>query len=283
VKVFDVFPFFNELDLLEIRLNLLDPFVDEFVITEADETFSGLSKPYYATDNLSKFSKFADKITIQKISNIPSNLNPFERDRYQRDSVQKILLEKMMPEDILIYGDIDEIPNPNSLDRAIFSLLSAKTPIIHMAQDIYYCYLNQKEVSGTLLSYTGEYKWIFKKKWLGTNVSKWDYAKNFLPTDLRDPLHKSRGLREKEGGWHFSYIGSDEITSVVARVDKKIRSAAHQEFNQPQYIDFLSQRILNSQDIFSRRRSKFRILNDLTYLPDYILNNISKYQHLIRP
>ena len=46
MKVIDVFPFFNELDLLEIRLNSLDPYVDCFILSEATKTFSGLDKPY---------------------------------------------------------------------------------------------------------------------------------------------------------------------------------------------------------------------------------------------
>ena len=54
LKVYDVFPFFNELDLLEIRLNTLNDFVDEFIIIEADTTHSGLSKPYFADGALSK-------------------------------------------------------------------------------------------------------------------------------------------------------------------------------------------------------------------------------------
>ena len=62
MKVFDVFLFFNELDLLEVRLNLLYPFVDHFVINEATKTFSGLDKPLYYLENKDRFEKFQDKI-----------------------------------------------------------------------------------------------------------------------------------------------------------------------------------------------------------------------------
>ena len=51
MKVIDVFPFFNELDLLEIRLNSLDPYVDCFILSEATKTFSGLDKPLYYQEN----------------------------------------------------------------------------------------------------------------------------------------------------------------------------------------------------------------------------------------
>ena len=45
--VYDCFQFFNELDILKIRLNVMNDVVDKFVISEATETFSGLKKPLY--------------------------------------------------------------------------------------------------------------------------------------------------------------------------------------------------------------------------------------------
>ena len=47
MKVIDCFPFFNELDLLEIRLNELKDVVDVFVLTEAPFTFTGREKPLF--------------------------------------------------------------------------------------------------------------------------------------------------------------------------------------------------------------------------------------------
>ncbi len=43
--IYDCFQFFNELDILKIRLHVLGPVVDRFVISEATETFSVLKKP----------------------------------------------------------------------------------------------------------------------------------------------------------------------------------------------------------------------------------------------
>jgi len=282
MRVFDVFPFFNELDLLEIRLNTLNEFVDEFIITEADKTFSGLDKPYFASQAVDRFKQFAHKITIQRVTDIPMSLNPFERDCFQRDQVREILRKKMSGEDLLIYGDVDEIPNPQTLEIAIRNHMNPQIFFMHFAQDVYYCYFNQKETSGTFLSYTGEYNFIFKKKWLGTNISKWSYSQNFAPSDLRDPKHKKNGVRLKNGGWHFSYIGSEGIISTKERVEKKIKSAAHQEFNQPNFLNNLSENIVNSRDIFSRKRSRYVVLSDLSYLPAYILNNLANYENLIK-
>ena len=60
--IYDCFQFFNELDMLKIRLNVMSPIVDKFVISEATETFSGLKKPLYYEENKEMFAEFADKI-----------------------------------------------------------------------------------------------------------------------------------------------------------------------------------------------------------------------------
>jgi beta-1,4-mannosyl-glycoprotein beta-1,4-N-acetylglucosaminyltransferase len=60
MAVYDVFPFFNELDILDIRLNSLNEVVDYFVITEATTTFSGNSKKLFLSENISLFDKFKD-------------------------------------------------------------------------------------------------------------------------------------------------------------------------------------------------------------------------------
>ena len=67
--VIDIFPFFNELDLLEIRLNILNDYVDKFVICEANETFSGKLKPLYFKDNEERFAKWKDKIIHYVVKN----------------------------------------------------------------------------------------------------------------------------------------------------------------------------------------------------------------------
>ena len=65
--IYDCFTFFNELDLLEIRLNILDEYTDYFVIGESYETFSGLKKPLYYYENRERFEKWNDKIKRAKI------------------------------------------------------------------------------------------------------------------------------------------------------------------------------------------------------------------------
>lgn len=101
-KIYDVFPFFNELDLLEIRLNHLAPFVDYFVITEATMTHAGNLKPLYFHENRDRFSKFEGKIIHQVVDDFPSTLNTFERDWFQRNEVKPVLEARLNDDDVLI-------------------------------------------------------------------------------------------------------------------------------------------------------------------------------------
>ena len=91
-KVYDCFMFFNELDLLQLRLETLNPYIDYFVISECDSTFSGLDKPFFYEKNKEKFSKFADKIIHVKNCNSKDYTdltNPFEGKK--RDIYNKVL------------------------------------------------------------------------------------------------------------------------------------------------------------------------------------------------
>jgi beta-1,4-mannosyl-glycoprotein beta-1,4-N-acetylglucosaminyltransferase len=280
VAVYDVFPFFNEIDLLEIRLHTLDPLVDFFVITECTTTFSGERKRLYYDENQEIFQKFSHKIIHQVVDSVP-NLDPFERDRYQRDQAKSILENACSSGDIIIYGDVDEIPEPFAVINGI-ERLSAETKMAHLAQDLYYFYLNVRETSGTLKSFTGEYPLRFRKKWLGTNISSWGYASSSSMTNLRNPEHKKNGVRIKNGGWHFTYIGSCGRESVEDRVRRKIQSAAHQELNTEEVISRIESNVVNLKDLFGRKRTSFETLGEFDFLPNFIQENISKFEYLLR-
>ena len=64
-KIVDCFIFYNELDLLEYRLNVLWDIVSFFVICEASTTFIGNSKEYYLEN--SRFDSYRSKIIQLKI------------------------------------------------------------------------------------------------------------------------------------------------------------------------------------------------------------------------
>lgn len=267
---------------MKIRINILSEYVDEFIIIEADSTYSGQSKPFFSHDALLAMPEFIEKVNVHKVVNIPSYLDSWGKENYQRDHVSQLLQSKLEPEDILIFGDVDEIPNPTALQNALIEIDKTKKRIGHFAQDMFYYYINNKEVSGTFLSSSGEYKWVWPRKWLGTNVSKWSYARDFKPSEMRLPFHKKNGWRIRDGGWHFSYIGGEKDMTTENRIRKKIQSYSHQEYNTEFFLSNISKSLSKGHDLFGRKRSRFRLLKDYSYLPPYILENFEQYRHLIK-
>ena len=109
MKIYDCFMFFDEEQVLDLRLNIMDKYVDKFVITEASYMHSGKSKKLVF--DINKFSKFKDKIIYNVVDKQPSNIasvnenddydtkgeklinNSSKREHYQRDMAQKSLNE----------------------------------------------------------------------------------------------------------------------------------------------------------------------------------------------
>ena len=75
--IFDCFPFFNELDLLEIRLRLLNKIVDKFVLIESNRTFSLKKKKLYFLENKERFGKYENKIIHIIVKDTPALFNKF--------------------------------------------------------------------------------------------------------------------------------------------------------------------------------------------------------------
>ena len=117
-RVFDCFTFFNELDLLEVRLNELAPVVDVFVIAEATRTFTGKEKPLYFKENSARFAPFLDRMVHVVVDDFPDTSSSWTREIHQRDCVRRGLASAG-PEDILLLSDVDEIPRAGSVAQML--------------------------------------------------------------------------------------------------------------------------------------------------------------------
>ncbi len=172
LKIYDDFLFYNELDLLELRLNTLADLVDYFVITKERVTFSGISKPLYFTENRNRFSKFEDKIIhniIESTSDDFTDFSPldpyctdrhrpyphksngtrlqqlsinFQREVFQRNSIINGLICRAQPCDLIIISDLHEIPNPNPKTILVFINELSLGKIYNLCQRWYMFYLN---------------------------------------------------------------------------------------------------------------------------------------------
>lgn len=278
--VIDCIPFFNELDILKLRLHILDPLVDRFVIEEATHTFSGLPKDLCFEKNREMFEEFLPKITYLVVDNSPEEISTHERDKFQKNALAKALTDAS-DEDVLILSDVDEIPNPVVLHELVKRFDPDK--IYHLAQRNFYCYLNMEEVSGNLLSITGEFPGVERRMWLGTKV----FAKKNIPEsgiiDLREISPEDpRSVRVADGGWHFGYMGSCHETDVSRRVGTKVVAAAHQEYNTEDVLAEVKDRLILGEDIFGRNAVFQWAVVDESY-PQYLLEHKSEYDYLIMP
>lgn len=258
-KVYDTFLFFNELDLLEIRLNILNDYVDYFVIGECANTFTGNKKPLYFNENKKRFEKFLGKIIYVKIP--PKKFNKvWDNDFYQRNYLIKGLKNAKI-NDIIHLSDLDEIPNPITL-KNIIPLLKDK--IFSLNQFLFYYYLNNLNL----------------EVWNRAKVFKFGSMKNFDLQTIRD-LEINNLLPctyVNDGGWHFSYLGG------VEKIKYKIKSFAHQEYNKKEYLDNIKDNLKKTdEDIFNRFTKFVKVKIQGDNYPKWLVENKEKYKHLISP
>ena len=275
--IYDCFPFFNELDILKIRLNSLNHIVDKFVIYESRYSFSGKQKKLFFKENKKLFDKFSDKIIHIIDDENDEKLNPFERDEYQKNKIIKGLKD-CNEKDIIIFSDCDEIPNPKKIEQIIKNFDNKR--IYHFAQNNYYFYLNLQDASSKLLSFTGEFPFIFRKKWLGSKLFSFSLIGNKKLVSFRYPSSKKNGIRIKDGGWHFTYMSRSKDDDIFDSIKHKIENAAHQEFNNDFILNNIKSNISKKKDIFNRKVNFKKVDINHTF-PKYILQNLDTFDHLI--
>lgn len=279
--IYDCIPFFNELDILKLRMHIMAPYVDKFVIEESTVTFSGEPKPMTFAENRKLFSEFEDKILYVAVDNSPmSGVTTHERDKFQKNQLIRALGD-CKPEDIIIFSDVDEIPNPKVLTEIMEHFDAGK--VYHLAQRMFYCFLNMEEISGNLLSITGEFPDVARKQWLGTKICSFGNLPQEGIVFLRevspiDPV----SVRVSDGGWHFGYMGGNGERDVAKRIGVKVQAAAHQEYNKSRYLTEAVDRLLCGEDIFGRNARFIRVEIDESY-PDYLREHLEEYDYLIAP
>jgi len=283
-KIYDAFLFFNELDLLEIRLELMYDYVDYFIISECDTTFSGIPKPFYFEENKNKFSKYLDKIinvkhynsgeidnlvnqhtgrkkeiydqivgyynSIKNTAETDFGASHWCRDFLHRDFV-KIGMDICNDDDIIIFSDLDEIPNPNKL------VFDGESYILNQKNMMYY--INNENLTD---------------KWYGTFITKFENIKNNSLGFLRKKRMNYKLITD--AGWHMSFMGG------IERIVKKLKSYSHQEFNNNFVLQNININLDKNKDILNRQ-VKLETINLYDYYPVNIINLIKeKYPYLIK-
>lgn len=248
MKLYDTFIFFNELDLLEIRLQLLYEHVHAFILVEGQETFSGKPKPMHFLENKERFAQWSDKIRHVKARVLPRTAGAWDREAAARNDIG-YGLHDADGEDLVYMSDADELWNP---EKALEGDLEQRTSFVG---PVSYYYVNMVGHRG------GGTKRIRRRMWRGGD-------------ELRK-THETQ--RIEDAHWHFSYLGG------VDRIRHKIDSYSHQELNIPQFTDpnKLHAAIESGTDLFGRKQKWVVQPIDNTY-PWPIVQQQEKYKHLIR-
>jgi beta-1,4-mannosyl-glycoprotein beta-1,4-N-acetylglucosaminyltransferase len=211
-KVFDCFSFFNELDILEIRLNELYDYVDYFVLAEMRVTHQGKTKPLYFAENKQRYAKFLDKIIHIVVDDIPQTDDPWVREHHQRNCIERGLAN-CNDQDIIIISDVDEIPRAESIGK-----FDRKHEWMYFEQTQYNYYLNYQ--SPQFVPGPG----IFSR------ITTYEVMKRngFNATDIRyRPITAAQKIID--GGWHFTWLGG------AKKIVEKLESYAHREINIDEY------------------------------------------------
>lgn len=259
--IIDCFPFFNEFDLLEIRLHELADVADVFVLSEATLTFTGKPKPLYFQENQDRFKEFRDRIhhvVVDDYSNMDTH-STRRMDRSQKQRGLDAMFEKYKPgmSDIIIMSDCDEIPRGAAIRQAAEW---QRWTAVRLEMPLYYYWMNCAAI--------GE-----KASWNSARLLR---IKN--PICFHTTRNGPANLVLWNSGWHFSFLGG------VAAIQKKLAAYTHApSYDKPPYNDseHIRKVMKSGTDIFERRRYKFQFEDDLSYLPQYVLNNRERFEEYI--
>jgi len=267
MAVYDCFQYFNESHVVDLRLNILDKFVDKFVIVESTVDHQG--KPKKLNFQINEFKKFKKKINYIIVDDTPEKIKIPHKggeslvEQHQRNSIMKGIKDAH-DNDLVILSDVDEIPDLNKLnefDRNNYAVFSQKMFMYKIN------YLNLKESNwhGSRICLKKKFKspqWIRNLKFKNYPFWRIDKIKNIQII--------------KNGGWHFSYLHTPE------NISKKIKSFAHGEFNKKDITneESIFLKIKKGQDIFDRGHNLKKIEIDSTF-PSYIQKNEEKLKKWI--
>ena len=291
MKIFDCFMYFDENLMLDLRLNILDQYVDYFVIVESRFNHKGEKREH--NFDINNFKKFKNKIIYLIHEEIPIEIQPIidsdtshEKDAkyifnagYRENSQRNYIikgLSKADDNDIVMVSDVDEIPN---LDNLNFN--NVKEKFIFFNQDMFYYKFNLKLPHMNWVGTKSCRKKYFKNpQWL-RNIKAKKYPVYRIDTFFSNIKYSSVKFINN-GGWHFTNIKSAE------QIRYKLKSYLHhREFDvkpisKIQIEELIKNRIaiydLNldkrAQKIGHGKKLKKYDTNDL---PNYLKNNIEKY------
>lgn len=269
MKIYDCFSYWDEDLLLDLRLNILNDYVDYFVIVEGNKTWQNNQKKLRF--DIQKFSKFKNKIIYIPVEDMPDGNNPYLRENFQRNCITRGL-KKSSPDDLILISDLDEIPNPKVLDKFKLNMKFAVFKQMHF----YYKFNMHSTVNPF---------------WYGSRICVKKYLKS--PQWLRDLKFKKRPFWRldkfrlnniiENGGWHFCNLKSpDELLYKYQNLCETNDPYIFNEKIDLKYLDVeeIKKKIILGDDIIGRNE-KYKVIEINENYPDFIKKNKDKYKNWI--
>ena len=224
MKIYDCFTFYNEFELLELRLQQHWDIVDQFVIVESDHTFQNTPKPYLLKDNWDRFSKWHGKMRLVTIKS-SQHKDPWINERVQREAILEGITDAD-PRDMIVIGDVDEVLRHETFARlktGTAGIYGFRMPLFNFKLNYMltttgsvYCVWNSA-VRRNLLDSPEEFR-------------RMRHALNSFPLDYDDDTIAI----VEHAGWHWTYFGNEDFARA------KIQGFAHSETNKPEILNQLN-------------------------------------------
>ena len=233
MKIFDCFTFFNEIELLDLRLMVLNDYVDSFVIVESNKTHTGKTKEFVFEKYKDMFSDYMSKIIYVKVEDLPnySRNNIWLPENFQRTCIERGLTSAEVGDKIIV-SDVDEIPNPISL----FQHLDTTDPVV-LEHKLFYYYVNCLQ----------------SQPWTGAYMTTRGYYTSLQ--QLREKALTTLAFGAiSGGGWHYSYMGGAE--KIRLKVENIAES--HVIIDKVGSISDISNKIMSQEDLWGRTDATFK-------------------------
>jgi hypothetical protein len=266
-KIYDCFTFYNELDLLELRLEEHYDYVDYFVIAEANKTHQGRDKIYYLEENWDRYAKYHDKIIHIKVDDMPTNDNAWVLENYQRNALAKGYVDAD-DNDIIVISDLDEVMRAETFELMReddqHTVFICRCPLFYFKVN----YIMVKPKSYWVNGMAMPKKFMTSPQDL-RNLTHWASAQ---PEDLVT----DKVMTIQHAGWHFTYLGNTD------HAKNKIVNFAHQESNHlADTMDVEEFMKLKKGIDPNNPNESFDIVTLDDYFPETIINNLERWKDYI--
>ena len=264
-KIIDCITFFDENFIFDLRYNILNEYVDKFVICESQFDHKGRKKKLNFKPKNEIMCKKIHYLILEEP--FPKKNNAWQNQALQRDYILKNI-NFVSDEDYIFFSDPDEIPNPEILKN--FSLKKKYGIMMQKFFNFKINLFNQYESpwEGTRVAKKKDLKSI---DYMRQKIKKKNLIFNFFKIDKQKRIEIF-----EDAGWHFNNIMDP------GKISMKLKSFAHEEFSTNQYssVEVIKKKIDNKTDLFGRGHLYKKIEIDKSF-PKYIRDNLKEFKKFI--